>query len=217
MTDKEIQDKFKVFEDQVSQVKKDFEVKLEAANKDAQQWKETATKNADALKQFEAKAKEAEEARVKLLAENRKADIKNFIDQVKKEGRIIPAQEEVVAKLLESMTSEATVHTFAGKDGASTSHTQYSLMKQFIMSMQTNKAFVSMTPSGAQVRLVPGVQEEVHMTEIKRGGTVVSAVVDEFDTDLRAKKFIESQAQLGRRVSYEEALLEISRQDKVAA
>lgn len=220
MTEEEITRKFKSFEEQLGAMKKDFEVKLEAANTDAKQWKETAEKNATALKQFEQKAKDAEEARLKLLAENRKAEIKSFVDQAKKEGRIIPAQEEALTKLMQSMTSEAVVHTFKAKDGAETSHTQYSLMKQFIASLAPHKAFVSiLQPNGGQItRLNPtGADIEVHMTEIKRGGTVVSAVVDEYDTDLQANKFIADQAQLGRRVSYEDALIEISRQKKQAA
>lgn len=214
MTDTEIQAKFKSFEDQVTQVKKDFEVKLEAANTNAKQWEETAKKNAESLKQFEAKAKEAEDARVKLMAENRKTEIKAFVAQAKKDGRIIPAHEEIVTKLLESMTSDAVVHTFAAKDGAQTSHTQYSLMKQLIMSLAPHKAFVSMTPAGGSVRITPEAQEETHMTEIHRGGQKVTAIVDEYETDQEAKNFIAEQAQLGRKVSYEEALIEVSRQQK---
>lgn len=219
MTDAEIQAKFKSFEESISLAKKDFEVKLEAANTDAKQWKETAQKNAEALKEFEAKAKKSEEDRQKLVAENRKNEIKAFVDLMKKEGRIIPAQEEAVAKLMESMTSESTVHTFAAKDGSSVNHTQYSLMKQFISSLQPHKAFVSMTPAaGSVARVVPsGQEEQQHFTEIKRGGAVITAQVDEFDMDVQAKSYISSQAALGKHVSYEDALIEISRQQKAAA
>lgn len=218
MTDAEITAKFKSFEDNIGLMKKDFEMKLEAANTDAKQWKETAEKNATALREFEAKAKKAEEDRVKLLAENRKVEIKSFVDLMKKEGRIIPAQEEVLTKLMESMTSESTVHTFEAKDGSKIAHTQYSLIKKFIESMNPHKAFVSMTPSGGSVtRVLPGEEAgEVHFTEIKRGGVKINAIVDEYDTDQLAKNFIDSQAKLGRKVSYEDALLEISRQQKAA-
>lgn len=215
MTDQEITAKFKTYEDQIGGIKKDFEVKLEAEKAESKQWKETAEKNAVALKEFEAKAKKSEEDRTKALAEARKTEIKTFVDTMKKGGQIIPAQEEALTKLMESMTSETTVHTFEAKDGSKTAHTQYSLMKQFITSLPKHNAFVSMTPANGAVRVVPGAGEgEQHFTDIKRGGVIVTAQVDDYDMDQEAKKFIDSQAQIGRKVSYEDALVEISRRQK---
>ena len=218
MTDAEITAKFKTYEEQLEGIRKDFEVKLEAEKAESKQWKETAEKNAMALKEFEAKAKKSEEDRVKVLAEARKTEIKIFVDTMKKSGQIIPAQEEALTKLMESMTSEVTVHTFTAKDGSSTAHTQYSLMKQFIESLPKHSAFVSMTSANGAVRTIPGATDnEVHYTDIKRGGVIVTAQVDDYEMDQEAKKFIDSQAQIGRKVSYEDALVEISRRQKAAA
>ena len=215
MTDVEINAKFKTYEDQIGVIKNDFETKLKAANTAAESWKTTAEQNAKSLLEFEAKAKKSEEDRVKALAEARKVEIKAFIDTMKKGGQIIPAQDEALTKLMESMTSEATVHTFEAKDGSKTAHTQYSLMKQFITSLPKHSAFASMTPANGAVRVVPGQGDgEVHFTEIKRGGVMVTAQVDDYDMDQEAKKFIDSQAQIGRKISYEDALVEISRRQK---
>jgi hypothetical protein len=217
MTDAQIESKFKAYEDQLGGMKKDFEVKLEAEKADARQWKETAEKSAVALKEFEAKAKKSDEDRTKVLAEVRKTEIKSFVDTMKKSGQIIPAQEEALTKLMESMTSEVAVHTFEAKDGSKTAHTQYSLMKQFIESLPKHKAFVSMTPANGAVRVQVGQTDtEVHYTDIKRGGNIVTAQVDDFDMDVEAKIYIDSQAKVGRAVSYEDALVEISRRQKTA-
>ncbi len=96
---------------------KEFELKLGVAERDAATWKELAEKKAQEVKDFEAKLATAKTDTEKAKAESKKAEIKAFVDAAKRDGRIAPASEEAVTRLMESMTGDATVATFDAKDG----------------------------------------------------------------------------------------------------
>lgn len=217
---KELEQKFKDLSTQVDTMRKDYDLKLESATKDATQYKELAFKREEELRVFREKSEREKFEAEQRAKEAKKQEIKAFSEALVKEGRITPAQKELVGPLMESMTSDAEIHKFTEKDGAVKSHTQLSLFKAFLASLKKVMSFGEFTPSGKAEIVTPdhvGDESVQQFMDVKTEGSVKRMPVE--DTDLAAKAFqyIEEQSKIGRRIDYYQALIELTPKTKVSA
>lgn len=217
-TIEELTKDFETLTGSVSTMKKDFELKLEGAKRDAAEYKSIAEKAQEDLKTFKVDAEKAQKEKEKAFAELRANENKNFLEGLKKVGKITPALQEIASKLMESLTSEAVVHTFEGKDGKKTSHTQLSLFKELLNGFSTAPILRNMSQTPAGVREIPGEQAgEKTFVKVLTGGGVQSYELDGADLDSAANQYIQDQKSLGRTVSYADALIAAERLMKQAA
>ena len=209
----------KSFQSKIDVATKDFELKLESAHKDATEWKTVAEQREEENRQFQEKLEDDKKASEKKFAESRKAEILQFVESSINDGRIIPAQKNNVIKLMESMTSDATVIEFSEKDGSKKSHTQLSLFRAFVSGMKTAVSYGEHLPMGDRpAPLTPdsgdGVQEFV---DIRSEGQTIRLPVEGADLAVKAFEYQKEQAKAGQTVSYEEALIALSPRIKTQA
>src|SRR3990167_7864251 len=156
----ELTKKFETLTTSVDTMKKDFELKLESAKKDAEQWKTVATQKDEDLKKFKQEAETANKEKEKAYAEKRKQEDKIFLENLKKQGKLTPASQEIATKLMESMTSETVVATFEAKDGKKITHTQLSLFKELLGSLAKSPIFSQMSRTDVAERETPDGDQE---------------------------------------------------------
>lgn len=211
--------KFETLETSVGNMKKDFELKLDSAKKDAEQWKTVATQKEEDLKKFKADAEKAIEEKNKAFAETRKAENSLFLEGLKKSGKITPAMQETATKLMESMNTEAIVHTFEAKDGRKVNHTQLSLFKELLASLGASPIFRNMTQVTEPQRNTPGavIAEEKVFTTVKTKAGEQTYEVDGQDLHTAAIQHIADQQKVGNTVDYASALIFAEKQMKQAA
>lgn len=217
-TMEQLEQDFKSFQEEskkkVDALEKTFEARLKAAE-DKAQASDTAAVNAEkALLEFKEKAKKESEEAAKKLAEARREDIKAFVEKAVKEGRLLPAAKEFAIQLLGSMTSDVTVATFEEKDGSKKQHTQYSLMRALIEILPAHKGFTEHTVTGKKKVENPGAQTEKTFTTIKKSGENMEVEVDEQDLHEKAVAYQDEQRAQNKSVSYDEALIYVSRKEK---
>lgn len=226
MTLEELQKQFTAFQAQTESKlelqKKDFELKLDAAKKDAEQYKQIAETNAATAKAFEEKAKAAEAEKAKAFAEAKKAEVKGYFESCVKAGSLTPAMRDIAVNLSESMTSETVVAKFEQKDGSSVSHTQFSLFKLFVSMIGKAKGFSirETTPAADTKKVLPVNGDEAgheSFTEVIHGGVKKTLPTQDVDLAARAFQYQEDQAKLGSKVSYETALIHVSKEMKAEA
>lgn len=211
----------KTFDEKLDLQVKSFQVQLDGEKKQVEQWKTVAQAKEEEARVFAEKAKKADEEKAKAFAEAKKAEMKAFFEQAKKEGRITPALEEIAVKLAESMTSETVIATFEKNDGSKTTHTQMSLFKAFISGLGKTTMFreQSRTPQGvapATPGSANGGDGAVEFAEVIYGGIKKQLPMDGNDLHARAVQFQDAERTAGRSTSYEQALIEVSKQDRMA-
>lgn len=219
MTIAELEKKFSDLTTNVDTMKKDFELKLDAQKKETDSWKTVAENKQKELLSFQETAEKAQKDRDKAYAEARATEIKNFVADLKKSGRLTPAIEEMVLKLMESMTIDTTVISFSQKDGKTVSHSQLSLFKEIFSALPAGNHLRSFSKVGEVSPTLPSQvrttgSDSAEYTEIHRGGEIVRVPVDDGDLHAKALKFIEDQKGLGRVFSYGDALIEVSKAEK---
>jgi hypothetical protein len=218
---KELESKFKDMSGQIDTMRKDFELKLDSATKDATQYKELAFKREEELRQVKEKAERDKFEQEQRSKEARKNDIKTFSEALVKDGKLTPAQKEIVVPLMESMTSDSEIHKFIEKDGSVKSHTQLSLLKAFLGTLKKSVSYGEFSPSGTAKIYTPdnAVDDDSKQTfmDVKKEGSVIRMAVDEADLAAKAYQHIEEQAKAGRRIDYYQALVELSPKQKVSA
>lgn len=208
MTIEELQKQFETLTGSVDVMKKEFTVKIDAANKNAEEWKKVAESSAAEVKKLQEEAKKAEEGRVKALSEARKAEVKAFIEAAKKDGRITPAQEELIVKLAESLTSENVVATFEDKDGKKIQHTQISLFKEILGALPKAGRMRQLTPSGTGAPAAPGEGEGAAETATMFvDGKRQTVILDDTALDAETKKVIAEYRERKENISYGEAMI----------
>lgn len=226
---KDVEAKLKLFQDQLSAqktqaeaIRKDFTLQLDTAKRDADSWKATAQKREQEIAQFKELAEKEKANSEKLAKESRKREISEFVDSAKKAGKIVPAQEEIVTKLMESLTSEDEVAKFKEKDGSTKNHTQFSLFKAFINSLNKRKEFSELTetPAGMSYTSPDNFSEEddsmnelpKHFTEYaERSRTKGTSVTFEgANIAAKAEEYITSMKAKGITVGYADALVAVS-------
>lgn len=203
----------------VGVMKKDFELKLGAAKTEATEWKTVAEKKEAEAKQFKEAAEKAEQDKIKAYQESRIKEMKSFLEESVKTARITPASKVLAEKLMESMTSDATVHTFEDKDGKKTSHTQFSLFKEFVNSLAKSKVFSTLTPAVKQTAQSPIVEEgdkEIHFQEVKKDGATQNLIVDDYEIGVKALDYQAEMLKIGRKIDYADALIAVTLQVKQA-
>ena len=208
-TIEELTKQFEALNTSVSTMKKDFQLQLDSAKKDADSWKSVASQKEEELKQFKEKAELALKERDKAFAESRKQENLSFLESLKKSGKISPAMEDTAAKLMESMTSDVTIHTFEAKDGKKVNHTQLSLFKELLGSLTAAPIFRQMSKTAQIQKETPGSNngEEKTFTTVKTKAGEVTYEVDGQDLHSAAIQYQEDQRKIGRTVSYAEALI----------
>lgn len=217
---KQMQDLQKNFTEKLELQSKSFQVQIDAAKKDGEQWKTVAQAAEEKAREFAEQAKKAELEKAKAFAEAKKAELAAFFAQVKKEGKITPAMEEIALKLAESMTSETVVATFEKSDGSKTTHTQLSLFKAFISALGKTRVFTEQTPgagarSAGTPRAVAGANAgEEGFAKVIFGGTLKELPLADGDLHARAVQFQDEARAAGRTMSYEAALIEASKEEK---
>ena len=200
---------------------KDFELKLAAQKSEADSWKTVAEQKEAESKKFKEEAEKAKTEQLRVSSEARKAEIKSFLEAKKTAGIITPAQQETLEKIMTSLTSETTIHEFSDKDGRKISHTQFSLMKEFVNSITGKKVtYGPITPGAQRTPETPdsAVDSEVHFTEVvvKDKGRV-RAVVDDYGFHMKALEYQAEQKKSGITVEYGDALIAVSKAEKQAA
>ena len=196
--------------------KKEFELKLDAAKRDGEQWKSVAETNAAEAKKFAAEAKKAEDERKATVAATKKVEMVAFIETAVKEGRLSPAMRDIAVKFAETLNTENEVAKFEQKDGSSIAHTQFSLFKMFVSMVGKAKTFAmrETTPRAEGGKTLP---EETESAEVKEftnviyGGVKKLLPLQNVDLGVRAIEYQDTQAKLGRKVDYADALIHVSR------
>ena len=198
---------------------KEFKVLLQASNDQAAQWKTVAEQSQAKILKLEEDAKKAEANTLKLKTEAIVAENRAFVEAKKKEGILTPAMAIFAESLMGSMTSDAEVVKFTEKDGRAVVHTQLSLFKAFIGTLKKAVSYGPISPGSRQVAGAP-VHEagEVRKMEVtvKSLGRV-EATLDDYDLHMKALEFQAERAKSGKTITYEEALIEASKQEKDAA
>lgn len=219
MTVQELEQQLKKFQDDFDTTRKEFQLKLDNAEKDASKWKKISEDKESETRKFQEEAEKAKKERELALAEARKREVKDFFDRMKKEERITPAQEEMAARLAESMTSETEIATFGEKDGKKVSHTQLSLFKELVASMPKRPRTATLTPGGSFSPPTPEGTGEggTDYQEVWYGGQKVLAQVDDMDLHVKALEYQEAQRAKNVTVSYEDALIEAGRRQAAGA
>ena len=220
MKPEEIEAKFKEFQSQVDAVKtqaeltrKDFELKLESAKKDVDQYRSLAEKREEDLRKFREESEKTKREAEETIAKARKQEIASFTEALKKAGRITPAQEEIMVKLMESMTSEAVVMKFKESDGSEKSHTLLSLFKLFVSGLRKQMNLAQETPGSRVAPITPFQEDEEgeHFMDVqsKAGGTQ-KMPVHGFELNKKAEEYMEQMRIKGQFISFADALLAVA-------
>ena len=217
---KEMEKKFSDLSVQVDTMRKDFELKLDTAQKEAQTWKANAEKRENELKEFREQAEkakqEADVARVKV----RSQEIRMFAGRIKSEGKIAPAHEDMVVKIMESMTSDAVIMTSKSQDGSMIAHTQFSLFMQLLEKLPKMPVYGELTYGGLPHSDIPNGDEpaaEQFMEVLTKNGGRQKLPVRGADVHQAAEKHMEEMRVKGIVVSYADALLAVSSKKRVPA
>ncbi len=210
----------KTFETQITTMKSDFELKLESAQREVESWKANAQKREEEIKKFQEQAEKSKKEAEAAIAKSREQEIKGFAESLKREGRITPAQEEIVIKLMESMTSDANIHSFKEKDGSTRQHTQLSLFKLLISSLKKSVSYSEESYGVPPAASVPdaNADEELPTQRVfsKQGGWQ-NLQVQGLNVADAAEKYMEEQRGKGKFVTYEQALIAVSPRKQVQA
>ena len=221
MTVEELEKQLKTFQSDFDQTKKDFELKLGTAKKEADDWRQVAQKKEEEAKKFQEEAEKAEKERKKAEAEARKTEHKAFVDRMKAEGKLVPAQEEASLKLMESLSAEGEIAKFTAKDGSSRSHSQLSLFKEMVENSPKRVSFgYSTRKQGEHSPQLPGEGKaeggEGQIEILHQGKRTMIPLVG---ADMAARAF-EYQAEVrktqGREIDYGEALIAVEKMERAA-
>lgn len=213
-TPEQLETMFSDLSTQFSTAKKDFELKLESANKTATEFKELAQKREEELRKFKQEEATREEDRKVKAAAAYKAEIQEFIEAQVKAGRILPAFKEKFTAFMTSLTSESNVMEFKESDGSKRSHTQISLFKELITKMKSVVPVNSeMTDAGEMGADTPdGTEKPVEQyAEVHDKGQLKKLPIAGVELAAKAYEYIEAQGKIGKKVSYEEALIFIEK------
>lgn len=218
MEPKELEAKLKEFSAQVEILKKDFQIKIDAAEKDARQWRDVAQKKEEEAKKFQEQTEKDAEARKKADAEVRKTEHKAFVDKAKADGKIVPAQDESVLKLMESLSAEGEVAKFQAKDGSWRSHSQLSLFKEVIQNSGKRVDYGYRTTAiGRFEPATPDKGGGGQQIEVFHQGAKVMLPLD--GADLAAKAFeyqAEFRKRTGKEIDYDDALIAVEKEERLA-
>lgn len=221
MDPKQVESTLKSFQTQLNSVKiqseamrRDFSDKLKVANTESATLRVLLKKKEDDLKTFQEQAQKDKVEKEKQFKELRTREISDFVESSKKAGKIIPAQEEAVVKLMESMTSEDSIAAFKEKDGSKKSHSQISLFKAFINGLPKRGHLQELTYSQVQEDSSPSDETVTQFMDVKIDGTTISMPVEGQDLDAKAKAFMAEKSKLGITISYADALCAVSPREK---
>jgi hypothetical protein len=223
-TPEELEKMFSDLNERQGKQEKEFQQKLEMAERNTQQFKELADKNAEELRTFKQDAEKREKEQKEALFKSRETEISEFVESQVKVGKILPALKEKVLTFMKSLTSEGEVLKFAEKDGSTRSHSQFSLFKELILKMKpvmpvgnefsVQEELESETPDNENGDIP--VEGKKHFTEIRVGGELKKVEVDEVDIAAKAYEYQEKQAKIGKKISYEDALIAVYPRKKSA-
>lgn len=201
--------KFTTLETNFEVEKKQNTLKLEAIEKDRNTWKATAEKNAEELVKFQADAEKARKDAAEASLKAKRAEITSFVSDLKKAGRVTPAIENMVTRLMESLTSDATVIKFEEAGGKKVEHTLYTLFKEIMQNLPKGSHALSFTRREQATKEAPkaGAEGEGRQVKIHREGQEITVETQGDDLHEAALQYIEEQKALGRAVSYTDALV----------
>lgn len=213
---KELEKKFSDLSATVDVMRKDYDLKLDTAQKETASWKENAQKREDEIRILREKTEKAEKDAKEASQKARASEIKAFASELKKNGKITPAQEEMIIKLMESMTSDAAIMTYKEKDGSDRTHNQLSLFKAILQGIKTQVVYGEMTHAGAYSPSAPDSDQETEQFQevITKGGGRTMLPKSEQALADAAEKYMEDQRVRGIVVSYGDALLAVCPKNK---
>ena len=157
---------------------------------------------------MQAQADAAKAEVVKLGEVAREKDVRTLVASLKEAGRITPAQEERVSKLLLSMAATGEVARFKEADGKEVAHSQLSLAKAIFLEWPRQVAIHDeWTPGSPAAIVTPGgdVPAETFMTIKTRGGEQRLPVRDA-DIAQKADALQAEAAKQGKTLDYGEAM-----------
>ncbi len=221
MTVQELEAQLKTFQNDFDKTKKEFQLQLDSAKKDADNWKSVAQSKEDEVKKFQAEAEKAQKEKKEAEGKAREQENVAFIEAKIREGKILPAQKDGVIALMKSLTSEGEIIKFSQADGSTKSHSQVSLFKELLNSLSKRMTYGPQTPVGSQpASPMPrgtGEGETTSFREVIYGGK--KQALPEEGADLAAKAFEyqnEYEKKWNRKVSYEDALVAVQKQEMTA-
>lgn len=216
---KEMEKKFSELSASVDVMRKDFELKLGTAQNEVDSWKQNAQKREDEIKQYKEQAEKAKKDADEALGKAKEQEIKTFAEGLKREGKITPAQEEMAVELMKSMISKDTVMTFREKDGSEERHTQFSLFRKLLSGLQKRSIYGEQTRVSQFTKSVPdeSSEDESQIVKILSKGGEIELPIQDADLDRMAEQHMEEQRAKNVSVSYADALIHVSKQQKIRA
>lgn len=221
MTPQEIEAKLKSmesnFDAKLDATKKEYDLKLDAASKDAANWKTVAEQSQADAKKFQEEVAKQKKEKDEIARKSAEAENKVFVEKLKESGKVVPAQEEFIVKLMGSMSQDSEVLKFKEADGSETSHTQLSLFKKFLESLEPRVSYDTFSGGSIQSKLVPDKQGQEQFMTIKTKAGDQTLPIKDADLATKVFEYMEQRAKENRPVTYEEALIAVSPKRKIAA
>ena len=221
----ELEKMFTSEQEKSSLFRKDMELKLESANKDVAQYKQLAEKREEELRVFKEQSEKDKKERETALAKARETEITVYAEDQVKQGRLLPAQKDSVIAFMKSLTSDTEVISFTEQEGSKRSHSQISLFKELFsklgVQVPIKKEFTRSDRPMAQLPFAeskPLKQDDIEMVVLKEKGNETKKYPTA-GAEFAAKifEYQQDQQKLGKEVSYELAMIEVSRREGIDA
>lgn len=164
----------------------ELEEQLEKTNKDLKEYKEKQDAETKARKEAENKA-------LKLANDQKSADIKNFVEKQKTEGRVLPAHETMLFSVMEKLDN-VTVLKYSADGKTSEDVTPLDLMKRYIESLPKIVDFKEKSQSGTDPgKETKNVNDEEILKEFKEENPDIAGNVNGQKMHFLVKKYQEKE------------------------